>query len=299
MIETPISRRSAFVGAASGILLAGCSPAGILNAISGFGSESARAVGKDIAFGDDPQLELDIWAPQAASTSLLPVVIFLYGGGWNSGDRGDYAFVGRALAEQGFVCVIPDYRLVPDVLFPAFIADGAKAVRWVMDNIGQFGGDPKRIALAGHSAGSYNAAMLALDSQFLRDAGVPPGTIRAAALMSGPYDFYPFTESLSRDALGQWPRPLETQPITFANRDAPPMLLMHGTSDSLVRAHNSERLAAALRARGAIAELKLYPGKSHTDTIKSISPVFRSTTPALSDMIDFLRRYDGPEKARA
>jgi acetyl esterase/lipase len=218
------------------------------------------------------------------------VVVFFYGGGWVDGDRGDYAFVGRAFAAQGFVAVVADYRLVPKVRFPAFIEDGALAVKWARDNIASHGGDPARIALPGHSAGAYIAAMLALDPRFLAAVGVDPRTVRGAALLSGPYDFYPYTEQRGRDALGAWPRPAETQPISFARADAPPLLLMHGTADTIVQPRNSQMLAARLAALGAPVELKLYPGKSHTDTIKSLSPAFRGSTPALADSIAFLRR---------
>ena len=196
---------------------------------------------------------------------------------------------GRAFAAQGFVAIVADYRLVPQVRFPGFVQDGALAVKWARDNAALHGGDPKRISLAGHSAGSHIAAMLSLDRHYLRDAGVDPGVIRAAALLSGPYDFYPFTEPRGRDAMGNWPRPAETQPISFARADAPPMLLIHGTADTVVRPHNSERLAAKLRQLGAPVTLRLYPGKSHIDTIKSLSPTFRGATPALADSLVFLR----------
>ena len=273
--------------------MAGCSPAGLLNSVSRIAGDSARVAAAGVAFGADPRLKLDVWVPLQHGTTPLPVVVFFYGGGWVSGERGDYGFVGRAFASRGFITVLPDYRLVPQVRFPAFLEDGAKAVRWIQDHIAGLGGDPARIALSGHSAGAYNAAMLALDRHYLRDAGVDPAIIRAAALLSGPYDFYPFTEQRGRDALGQWPRPRETQPINFVRRDAPPMLLMHGTADTIVQPRNSIRLAAALHQAGAVAQLKLYPGKSHVDTIKSLSPVFRGTTSALADSLAFLRAHDG------
>jgi acetyl esterase/lipase len=192
------------------------------------------------------------------------------------------------------VTVIPDYRLVPQVRFPTFVDDCARAVKWVHDHAGEFGGDPGRIALSGHSAGAYNAAMVALDRRFLADIGVDPAIVQAAALMSGPYDFYPFTEERGRAALGQWPRPLETQPIHFVRRDAPPMLLIHGTADTVVEPRNSRELTAALTRAGAVAELKLYPGKSHIDTIKSLSPLFRGSTSALADSAAFFAAHDGP-----
>jgi acetyl esterase/lipase len=291
-VDNRLSRRSALLSTLSSAALLGCSPAALLNGASKLAGDSARLAAAGVQFGDDPRLKLDVWAPRDRGDAPLPVIVFFYGGGWVAGERGEYGFVGRAFAARGFVVVIPDYRLVPAVRFPTFVEDGAKAVKWVRDHIAEFGGDPKRIALSGHSAGSYIAAMLALDRHFLRDAGVDPAIIRAAALLSGPYDFYPFTEQRGRDALGAWPSPRETQPISFVRRDAPPMLLMQGTADTIVQPRNSKRLAAALKAAGATVELKLYPGKSHIDTIKSLSPLFRGTTTALADSVAFLAAYD-------
>ena len=289
-----LARRTLLMGGAGLALLAliGCSPAGLLNGVSRIaGDGGVRVAVRGASFGPDPRQKLDVYVPDnMPAGARLPVVIFFYGGGWVGGDRGDYAFAGRAFAAQGFVAVVADYRLVPQVRFPAFIEDGALAVKWARDNAARFGGDPARISLSGHSAGAYIAAMLSLDRHYLTDIGVDPTTIRAAALLSGPYDFYPFTDQRSRDALGQWPRPAETQPITFARPAAPPMLLMHGTADTVVRPYNSQQLAAKLAALGAPVELRLYPGKSHIDTIKSLSPAFRGSTPALADSIAFLRR---------
>lgn len=285
-----LARRSLLLGGA-GLALVGCTPAGLLNGVSRLtGDGGVRTAVRGAAYGADPRQKLDVYVPAMRPAGSLPVVVFFYGGGWVDGDRGDYAFAGRAFAAQGFVAVVADYRLVPQVRFPTFVQDGALAVKWVRDNIARHGGDPKRIALSGHSAGAYIAAMLALDTRFLSAVGVDPKIIRGAALLSGPYDFYPFTEARGRDALGQWPRPPETQPISFARVDAPPLLLMHGTADTVVKPYNSERLAARLTALGAPVTLNLYPGKSHTDTIKSLSPAFRGSTPALADAIAFLRR---------
>lgn len=287
-----MNRRSALLSTLSSLALSGCSPAGLLNRFSRLAGDPARLAASGVAFGDDPRLKLDVWAPRQRSEAPLPVVTFFYGGGWVDGDREEYGFVGRAFAAQGFVTILPDYRLVPNVRFPTFIEDSARAVRWTRDHIAEFGGDPGRINISGHSAGAYIGAMLSLDRHYLADAGVDPAVVRAAALLSGPYDFYPFTEQRGRDALGHWPRPRETQPITFVRPDAPPMLLMHGTADTVVQPRNSRRLAAALTAAGATAELKLYPGKSHIDTIKSLSPLFRGATSALADSVAFFNMHD-------
>ena len=292
----PYTRRSLALagGGLALIVLAACSPAGLLNGISRLaGDGGGQAAVRNVAFGPDPRQKLDVYIPATPPAGAkLPVVVFFYGGGWVGGARGDYGFAGRAFAARGYVAIVPDYRLVPQVRFPAFIEDGALAVKWARDHAAEYGGDPARIAVSGHSAGAYIGAMLALDPHYLRAAGVDPKIIRAAALLSGPYDFYPWTEQRGRDAMGQWPRPAETQPISFARADAPPMLLMHGTADTVVRPYNSERLAAKLNALGAPVELRLYPGKSHVDTIKSLSPAFRGSTPALADAIRFLDTKD-------
>ena len=108
------------------------------------GGSDARLAAEGIPFGSQGQT-LDIWAPERAE-GPLPVVIFWYGGGWAKGDRASYAFAGRALAKAGFLVVIPDYRKVPDVHFPAFLDDGAEAVAWVEDSIARYQGDPARVA---------------------------------------------------------------------------------------------------------------------------------------------------------
>ena len=278
---------------AAGLLaLAGCSPAGLLTGIDRLLAPSeATKVAKGVAYGPLDRQKLDIWAPSERSAELKPVVIFFYGGGWVKGERSDYGFAGAAYADKGFITIVPDYRQVPSVQFPAFVQDSALAVKWASENIGRFGGDPKRITLAGHSAGAYNAAMVVLDPRFLKEAGAEPGVVRAAALLSGPTDFYPFTEKRGRDALGNWPRPAETQPITFARADAPPLFLAHGTRDEVVQPRNSVVLARRLNQLGAPVELRLYEGASHVDVIKSLAHPFRGTTPVLDQSAEFLRRH--------
>jgi acetyl esterase/lipase len=294
----PRSKRrfSLFMSSALAALgLAGCSPAGLLNGASRIvpGGDPARLAAGGVAFAADPRLKLDVWAPRRSPREPLPVVIFFYGGGWVSGSRGDYGFAARAFAGRDFIAVVPDYRLVPKVRFPSFVEDAALAVKWTRDNAARFGGDPRRITLAGHSAGAYLAALLALDRHYLADVGVDPAIVRAAALLSGPYDFFPFTEMRGRDALGAWPRPKETQPIHFARAGAPPMLLLHGTADRVVRPYNSRNLAAALTKAGSTATLKEYSGRSHTDIVKALSPLFRNSIPVLDDSAAFLREHSG------
>jgi acetyl esterase/lipase len=274
----------------SGGILAFTSPPRLLSVydrVTG-GGAGARQAAEGVAFGTHGQT-LDIWAPADPPAGKLPVVIFWYGGGWAKGDRAAYAFAGRALAKDGFLVVIPDYRKVPDVLFPAFLDDGAEAVAWVQANVAEHGGDPGRVAFMGHSAGAYQAVMLALDSKRLAAAGADPGIVKAAVGLSGPYDFYPFDKPRSIAAMGQWPRPEETQPIAFARADAPPLLLATSEGDETVRPKNANNLAAKLRGMGAPVEVKNYGPLDHEEIVMALSKPFRAKGPVLADSVAFLK----------
>ncbi|WP_294172964.1 alpha/beta hydrolase [uncultured Sphingomonas sp.] len=284
--------------AATLMALTGCTGAGLLNGLDRLtpGGDGATRVVRGAAYGSQQRQALDVWVPTARRYrgQKLPVLVFFYGGGWDSGSRGDYGFAGAAYAGQGFVTVVPDYRLVPAVRFPAFVEDGALALRWARENVARYGGDPERITLAGHSAGGYIAAMLALDRRWLDGAGVDPRTVKAAALLAAPLDFAPFTESRGRNAFAHWSDVRATQPISFARADAPPIFLAHGTADRVVFPRNSQRLAARLQSLGAPATLRLYPGANHTDLVVSLARPFRRKTPALRDTAAFLRSATAP-----
>jgi acetyl esterase/lipase len=252
------------------------------------GRAGSYPAAEGVPFGSHGQ-SLDIWAPNDQSKAPLPVVVFWYGGGWAKGDRTSYAFAGRALAKAGFLVVIPDYRKVPEVHFPAFLDDGAEAVAWVEDNIAEHGGDPKRIAFMGHSAGAYEAVMLALDSERLVAAGADPANVKAAVGLSGPYDFYPFDKPRSIAAFSQWPRPEETQPITFVRADAPPLLLVTSDGDETVRSKNANNLGAKLRDLGAPVEVKNYGPLDHEEVVMALSVPFRDKGPVLADSVAFLK----------
>jgi acetyl esterase/lipase len=277
--------------AALSLASTGCSPLGAFNAVAGRDPDATR-LAADVAYGDHPRQRLDVYAPTRRERPL-PVVMFIYGGSWNSGNRSDYGFVGHALASRGFLVVIPDYRLVPEVVFPGFVEDGARATRWIRDNAGGLGGDPSRIALMGHSAGAYTAAMLALDPRWLAALGVERRRIRALVGLAGPYDFLPFDVSSTRAAFGAWPKPLETQPLTFATADAPAAFLASGDADRTVRPRNSFALSNALTEAGALASTKLYPGVDHAGILLALSVRLRDRASVLDDVERFLVRRMG------
>jgi acetyl esterase/lipase len=157
----------------------------------------------------------------------VPLLLFVYGGGWDSGDRTEYSFAGRALAGLGFLVAVADYRVFPEVTFPAFVDDLGLAANWLLAHAAQHGGEPDRFFLAGHSAGAYNAVMLALQPARFGAPGLA-GKIEAVVGLSGPYDFYPYDVKQSIDAFGPYDDPLSTQPVNLVTSAAPPMLLAHG-----------------------------------------------------------------------
>lgn len=280
-----MSRRALLSVSALSVLTAACSPLGVLNGANRLtpGDGGVKRIVDGAAFGSDPRQRLDVWAPENATASL-PVIVFFYGGSWKSGDRDGYGFAARALAARGFVVVVPDYRLVPQIRWPAFVEDGAAAMQWVAANIAAHGGDPGRIGVVGHSAGAHIALLLALDRRW----GVAD-SIKAAVGLAGPYDFRPFEPGGAAEAaLGNALDLADTQPIHFARADAPPLLLLHGDEDTTVRPRNSIRLANAVTDLGGRATTRLYPGIGHIGILLALSKPFRGKAPVLEDASEFL-----------
>ena len=265
-----------------------CSPLSAFNTLSPH--DPAARAGRNIAYGPDPRQSLDVYTPKQGAQAA-PILVFFYGGSWNSGRRQDYAFAGRALASRGFVAVVPDYRLYPQVRYPDFLNDCAMAVRWARDHGAQYGGDPRRIVLAGHSAGAYNAVMLALDGEFLTAAGVEPGAIKAVAGLSGPYYFLPLQSRSTTDAFGQYPDLPATQPARYICAASPPMFFGHGEKDTLVKPNNSVGLGRKLDRAGVATEVKIYPGLGHVDPMLALSRPFRGKAPVLDDLTAFLQAH--------
>ncbi len=272
------------LAAACATALVGCSTFSffVANAPNAFGSFKRSS---DLAYGNDARQRLDVYAPQRAEHR--PVVIFFYGGSWSTGKKSEYAFVGAALAERGYVTVIPDYRLYPEVRFPAFVEDGAGAIAWAQRHAADFGGDPDRLVLMGHSAGAHIAALLALNSTYLAAAGVRPHSIAALIGLSGPYALVPNTAQLHA-IFGAPYSPTDWQPVRFASHGAPPTLLLHGIDDELVYCAHTVKLRDALLLQGAEVETHLYPKRGHADTIASFSLAARLRTPALKQSLEFL-----------
>jgi acetyl esterase/lipase len=277
------------MGFAAVLLLGGCTKYQMLDAtIPSCGYVRA----KDMAYGELPRQKLDVYRPRGAAAGAR-VVVFFYGGTWQAGAKADYRFAAEGLTSQGFVAVVPDYRVYPEVTFPAFVEDGALAVRWVHDHIEQFGGDPDRIYLMGHSAGAHIAALLTLDAHYLAGAGVNRNVVRGTAALSGPYDFKIGKDSrlaFGKSSLDATIDP-RTRPIHFVDGKAPPMLLLHGGRDDVVGSGNAVRLAARITAAGGEAQYIIYPKLGHAEVAMALSFPFRWLAPVLHDAAVFFREH--------
>ena len=295
------ARRKAAAAAALALSLAACTPAQLLNATV---STGGLTITRNVAYGDLPRQTLDIYRPAGAAGTApgLPVVVFFYGGSWNSGSKAIYPFVAATLARTGAVVIVPDYRVYPDVKYPDFLRDCGRAVAWAQAHPDRTGSGA--LFLMGHSAGAYNAMMLALDPAWLRDAENSSSAIAGASPrpngrrivgvigLAGPYDFLPITDPEIKPIFPG--AGSSTQPITYASAHAPPLLLLAGNDDKQVRPRNSIALKARIDSAGGRAQLILYNGLGHIGLVTAIAPAFQWRAPVLRDIVTFLRATPSP-----
>jgi acetyl esterase/lipase len=209
----------------------------------------------------------------------------------STGSKDDFRFVGQALAAQGFVAVIADHRKYPDVVFPVFVEDAARAVRWTHRNIARFGGSPDKLFVMGHSSGAHLAAMLALNGEYLKAVGGSRSWLKGMIGLAGPYDFMPITAPDLRDMFGPPERFPDSQPIFFADGQNPPLLLMHGEDDEDVWVKNTRNLAKAVGEAGGGVETVIYPKLGHRWIIAAISAPLRSRNDVISHIREFVNRH--------
>jgi acetyl esterase/lipase len=262
----------------------GCSRLGVINALTPDGDAT---VTEGVSYGQGSRRVLDIYAPPNARGA--PVVVFFYGGTWVTGSRTEYAFVGRALASRGMVAVVADYRLYPEVRYPEFLKDSAQAVAWTRREIARYGGDPARLFLMGHSAGAYNAAMLALDKRWLAAENMTPAMLSGWVGLAGPYDFIPLDNPYAQPVFFYPDTPPESQPIIHVSRAVPPTLLIAGRNDDIVDpVRNTGGLARKLRSQGVpVTEIQV-DGIDHTKLLVSLAAPLRFLSPALDDVATFV-----------
>ncbi len=282
--RVPPPKLSSLVAALCTVLLAGCSAAGLLNATV---QRNGVTVEHGIAYGDGPRRVLDIYRPGGAA-GPHPLVVFLYGGSWRTGNRETYGFVAMPLAARGAVVVVPDYRLYPETAFPGFLQDNAQAIAWAVAHAGALGADPQRVFIVGHSAGAYNAAMLALDGRWLAQAGLDRAQITGMVGLAGPYDFLPITDPDIIPVFAPVGDGPASQPVTYVDGRNPPLLLLAGDADQRVRPRNTRSLAARVAAAGGPVQSRIYPGLGHIGIVTAFTPLFRWRAPVLDDVWRFI-----------
>ena len=272
-----------------GLLLAlgACTPLATLNALAATDSHTRVT---DVAYGALPRQRLDLYRPAGvAPLGGWPVVVFFYGGSWNSGDRAQYGFVGAALASRGMLALVADYRLYPEVRFPSFLVDSAQALAWGLSHAAEQGGNPRRVFVMGHSAGGYNAAMLALDARWLAATGHAPRELAGFIGLAGAYDFLPMTNRDAQPVFFHPDYPPDTQPIEFASAAAPRSFLAAGRTDALIDPQrNTAALAARLSAAGVPVSLHRYERASHVTLIGAFGLPLRWLAPVLDDVASFV-----------
>lgn len=269
------------------------SPMAVFSALVAEGGITREA---GVSYGPLPRQRLDVYRGAERSSSengrppqpsARPVVIFYYGGSWTQGERGLYRFVGAALAARGITTVIPDYRLFPEVRFPAFVEDAALAYRWAADNLSA-GCAP--IFVAGHSAGAHIAALLALDRRYRATAA--PGRAGPAGWigLAGPYAFDPTTWPSTKNIFAGVAEADTARPVAFVDKDSPPALVMHGRDDDVVRMFNLRDLAKSYHASGVAIETRELDGIAHLGVLLAIARPFRWRAPVLDDMVRFVEQ---------
>ena len=274
----------------SAAVLSACSPVKLVDRLT---PDNTYIAETGIAYGGDSRQKLDAYLPLPARSQAFgqrPLIVFFYGGTWSSGDRGMYRFVGEALASQGAIVVIPDYRLSPQVTYPVFVQDSARAMKWGLDNAARLGADPKRVYVMGHSSGGYNAAMLALDPRWLGEVGASPKQLAGWIGLAGPYDFLPMGDPDAQRAF-DWPNtPRDSQPIHHVTAASPPALLMDASKDKLVDpVRNTAQMAQKLRAAGVRVETREFDNLGHVTLIGAVAkPIRWIGGPVMPPILDFV-----------
>lgn len=240
---------------------------------------------QSLPYGDKNRQTMDIYHPK--SRPHKTPIFFVYGGAWTEGDKKDYKFIGQALSELGHPVIIPNYRLYPDVRFPTFIQDTAQAIRFTEENAQQLLDNPlKKFILMGHSAGAYNAALLATRPEYLGESLYQ--NMQALIALAGPYDLPLNDPDVKPVFAGATATTSNILQNTHANM--PPSLLLHGLADERVFPFHTERWQRVLREYENSVEVHLYPNVNHIDIVSGIAMPLRRLSPSFQDIQQFLEQ---------
>ncbi len=261
---------------------------------------------KNLPYAQDTRHTLDVYVPKQIQAS--DILVFIHGGAWDTGSKDEYQFAGLALAKLGYVTVVPNYRLYPQVQFPHFIEDVAQAIASLPHHLSLQGVDvdkPLNVVLIGHSAGAHTAAMLASDVRYLKDCQ-DNIQIKACIGLAGPYDL-PLDDPLvvgkfdgiqlhdtseQQVDLGHEHNAHEANPINFAHTGMPEMCLIHGLEDVTVGPYHSERFAKMLQYKQVPYEHITYEGVNHRHLVGGLSVYGRFLNPVFKDISQYLSKLN-------
>lgn len=222
----------------------------------------------DVAYANDNNSahRLDLYLP--AKEAAFPVVVFVHGGCWNSGDKNMYAHIGRHFASRGVGVAVVGYRLSPAVAHPGHIEDVAAGFAWVHKNIATYGGDPQRLFLAGHSAGGHMVALLATDGKYLAAHGLSVKNVRGVVAISGVYSINYLIDLAGLSKVFAGSDRNDASPISHAAvANVPPFLILYAEKDLPTLGTQAQKLQKLLSASGNQTELQKVAGHDHKSII--------------------------------
>lgn len=245
-------------------------------------------VRRDLRYGEENWHRMDIYYPEKPSQTLRPVIVFIHGGRWSTGNKAHYPFVAETLTRRGYIVAIPNYGTYPAVTFPAFVEDAARAIAWLRRESGSLQLDRNRIMIVGHSAGAHIGALLCADPRYLTAVGGSRDWITAFAGLAGPYSFVPDEPDLVA-IFGPPARYPQMQVTHFIDGLQPPMLLLQGTDDDAVHMSNLEKMERAIRDKGGVVRTRIYYGVGHLGILTSFSWMHNGRNTIVNDIDRFFR----------
>lgn len=268
-------------------LLFACSPLTLVNLASS--TDHFEKI-TDVAYGSIDRQKLDIYIPKETNNennANRVLVVYFYGGAWESGSKNKYKFIAATLTQQGYTVAIPDYRLYPEVVFPSFVEDAALAIAWLQKNHEEYISHVERIYLMGHSAGAHIASLLTTNEQYLNKAEVNTENLAGFIGLAGPYNFLPLKSNKLKKIFPEKIR-TSSQPIKYIDGNEMPILLLHGKKDTTVLPKNSESLAEKIKSKNGNVTLRLYENTNHTKIIAPFIRGFEDSAPTVRDIVSFI-----------
>ncbi len=215
----------------------------------------------DIAYGSEEAQRLDLYLPESGSSDVLPVLMFIHGGGWRNGYKEWMGLMAPAITCLPAIFVSVGYRLSPEVKFPLPVEDCRNAVKWVYDNIAERGGDRNRLFVGGHSAGGHLAALITLETDSWSGVGLPADVIKGCFPMSGAFDFSDRERESailrSADDIGP------ASPMNHVSGNTVPFFIAIGENDMPDLVRQAPAMADALRAQPGAVEIAEFDGCDH------------------------------------